>query len=185
MDCKIFATVVGIFLVLTVTTVSAGVLSVDSAKITNKIAAYKHANGGLQNTARFSHDDNEDFYRQVMDIPENIALQTDSINKVVQRNISDSDNLQRVAYISKLTVIENREYIANELLGMNKQFIRKLAARAMENNQVKSGITQQISRYVTTRTTGIHVAIDEARIRQLFEKKIDMDELISGIKQGL
>jgi len=138
-------------------------------------------------TEKISEIDNvasasESLYREKLNISKNVSIEPQSVEKLIERNVSDKENFEEIVAISKLAEPDEREDVANDLVNMNKYFVKKLANKAKESNESQNMVKQQIQKYVqvSANKTKLDVSMKEYIIRELFEKRVSAKQFIQG-----
>ncbi|MBU0530478.1 MAG: hypothetical protein KKC05_02290 [Nanoarchaeota archaeon] len=124
----------------------------------------------------------EKLYRERLNIAADIPVAGASVERFIEQNASDDAIVTHVTIVSTLVKPVARELISNDLFGMNKGFVRKLAEKAT-NMQYKNMIQQRIEAYQTDleNKDKIKPHFDKTRVRSLFKKQMDIKTFISQI----
>ncbi|MBU0898940.1 MAG: hypothetical protein KKB03_02935 [Nanoarchaeota archaeon] len=128
----------------------------------------------------------EAVYRENLGIAQSSPLQIKNINRLIERMSTDEDNFNRIVAISKLLIKpESKELIADDLLDMDRPFIRRLAIRASISELNKKEVTAQVSNYLVAKENkeDIGISLKLSLLKDFFTKKITALELIKSILQ--
>ena len=128
----------------------------------------------------------EAVYREKLGIAESVPLKPKSVESLMERQITDEDNFNSIVTISKLLIKpESKELIAEDLLDMKKEFVRRLAVKASLSVENKEKITEQVSNYLVAKEdkSRIGFSLREYRIKDLFSKRITAKAMIAEFLQ--
>ncbi|MFH1978522.1 MAG: hypothetical protein ABIJ92_04310 [Candidatus Aenigmatarchaeota archaeon] len=124
----------------------------------------------------------ESIYRDTLGIEEAVPVSAGSVEAFVVQKASDSATVEKAATITKMVKSLYRERIANDLLAMDASFVRKFAVEA-ENEAIKPELVARVESYKNDleNKAQIRVQIEKNDVKELFQKKITMNQLIQRL----
>lgn len=135
----------------------------------------------LTDLQEFTTIQKENLYRDRFEIRE-IPIRIESIERFIQIHNKDMENADKVVIISRVVKPISRELISNDLMRMNRLFIKKFADKLV-NESTNDTLHQRIESYKQhlEEKKSIRLNINKFHIRELFLKKIDRKSFINQL----
>lgn len=135
----------------------------------------------LTDLQEFTTIQKENLYRDRFEIGE-IPVRIESIERFVQIHNKDMENADKVVIISRVVKPISRELISNDLMRMNRLFIKRFADKLV-NESINDTLHQRIESYKQhlEEKRPIRLIINKFHIRELFLKKIDRKSFINQL----
>ena len=119
-------------------------------------------------------------YKNALDISPTVMVRIRVVTKLIERKNTDEKNFQKITRVSKIIQkVEDKEVLAEELLGMDKKFVNRFSHDIENRPRVK----QQINNYIqlVKLKKKVRVQIRKIRIEQLFNKQLTIDDFINQV----
>ena len=138
----------------------------------------------LSDLSEFNSIQKESLYRDRFDIRD-IPVRVESIERFIQIHNKDMENADKVVIISRVVKPISRELISNDLMRMNRLFIKRFADKLV-NESINDTLHQRIESYKQhlEEKKSIRLNINKFHIRELFLKKIERKTFNSQIRNS-
>lgn len=126
------------------------------------------------------------YVKERLKISEEAKLKEKTIQRLTIRKSLDNKNFEKIVrLIRRITEDDaDKEILVDEIVDMDKYFIEKLSDRLENSSEIKRvRIKKQVENYIQTvkYKKPVKVEVKEDKIKDLFDKKTDIDSLMNDI----